>query len=95
VSLVSHEDRSLMSAIERLMNRKVEQRVVPGFEPGAHAPRAAEPQRPSRYQPQRPQHRGQQKTPQRTHAPHGERLSREQEAQLRQARVHLGVGRPR
>jgi ATP-dependent RNA helicase RhlE len=35
VTLVSHEDRPLMAAIERLMNRKVEQRVVPGFEPGS------------------------------------------------------------
>ena len=41
VSLVSHEDRPLLAAIERLMNRKVEQRVIPGFEPGAHAPRVS------------------------------------------------------
>jgi ATP-dependent RNA helicase RhlE len=34
VSLVSHEDRPLMAAIERLMNRKVEQRAIPGFEHG-------------------------------------------------------------
>ncbi len=38
VSLVSHEDRPLLAAIERLMNRKVEQRVIAGFEPGS-APR--------------------------------------------------------
>jgi ATP-dependent RNA helicase RhlE len=37
VSLVTHEDRSLMAAIERLMNRKVEERVVPGFEPGTRS----------------------------------------------------------
>ena len=30
VSLVSAEDRPLMAAIERLMNRKVEQRVIAG-----------------------------------------------------------------
>jgi len=35
VSLVSHEDRPLLAAIERLMNRKVEQRIVAGFEPGS------------------------------------------------------------
>jgi ATP-dependent RNA helicase RhlE len=34
VSLVSPEDRPLMAAIERLINRKVEQRVIAGFEPG-------------------------------------------------------------
>jgi len=40
VSLVSHDDRPLMAAIERLMNRKVEERVIAGFEPGnrGHAP---------------------------------------------------------
>ena len=32
VSLVSHEDRPLMNAIEKLMNRKVERRAVAGFE---------------------------------------------------------------
>ncbi len=99
VSLVSHEDRSLMAAIERLMNRKVEQRVVPGFEPGTHSPRPAEPQRSFRPQ-SRPQHRpqGQQKKfgPQRSHAPRGERLTREQEAQLREARMQISVsGRAR
>ncbi len=35
VSLVSHEERPLMAAIERLMNRKVDERVVPGFERGS------------------------------------------------------------
>ena len=57
VSLVSHEDRPLMAAIERLMNRKVEQRVVPGFEPGQYVPRQPEPQRQFRPQ-QRQQRRG-------------------------------------
>src|SRR5204862_677004 len=42
VSLVSHEDRPLLAAIEKLMNRKVDQRIVAGFEPGS-AP-AARPQ---------------------------------------------------
>ncbi len=54
VALVCHDDRPLMAAIERLMNRKVESRVVPGFEPGRHALPAA--QEPSRH-PSRPQHR--------------------------------------
>jgi len=38
VSLVSHEDRPLLSAIERLMQRKVELRVVPGFESSRATP---------------------------------------------------------
>jgi len=51
VSLVSHEDRPLLTAIERLMKRSVELRVIPGFEPGQHQPRPqAEPQRPYRQQ---------------------------------------------
>jgi ATP-dependent RNA helicase RhlE len=98
VSLVSHEDRSLMAAIERLMNRKVEQRVVPGFEPGAASPRAAEPQRSFRPQ-SRPQHRpqGQQQRHARpgnppARAPHAERLSREQESQLRESGARLAAG---
>jgi ATP-dependent RNA helicase RhlE len=53
VSLVSAEDRSLMAAIEKLMNRKVESRVIEGFAPG-HAPvRQHTQQRP---QPQRQRH---------------------------------------
>jgi ATP-dependent RNA helicase RhlE len=40
VSLVSHEERPLLSAIERLMQRTVELRVVPGFESTYGGPRA-------------------------------------------------------
>ncbi len=32
VSLVSQEERPLMNAIEKLMNRKVERRAVAGFD---------------------------------------------------------------
>src|SRR5207237_307518 len=54
VSLVSHEDRPLLAAIEKLMNRKVEQRIVAGFEPGsAGAPRPQQEQQ--RRGQQRPQ----------------------------------------
>ena len=97
VSLVSHEDRPLMAAIERLMNRKVESRVVPGFEPGTQQARPAEPQRPFRHQQRHPQHRaaqGQQKKPAKTgkprsHAPRGDSLTREQQAQLNEAYATL------
>ena len=61
VSLVSHEDRPLLAAIERLMNRKVEQRIVAGFEPGS-APLvrdSAESRRPqSQQHHRRPQQQG-------------------------------------
>jgi ATP-dependent RNA helicase RhlE len=51
VSLVSPEDRSLMAAIERLMNRKVEERVIEGFEPGTRGEeRQPEPRREHRQQ---------------------------------------------
>jgi len=35
VSLVSNEDRALLRDIEKLINRAIEQQVVPGFEPSA------------------------------------------------------------
>ncbi|HZM35358.1 MAG TPA: DEAD/DEAH box helicase [Burkholderiales bacterium] len=60
VSLVSHEDRSLMAAIEKLMNRKVESRIVDGFEPGtssARAPQAGQAQRRQAQEPRRGQGR--------------------------------------
>jgi ATP-dependent RNA helicase RhlE len=62
VSLVSHEDRPLMAAIERLMNRKVESRTVEGFHPGSAAPhreREAEPRRDAHRRQQQPRHNGQ------------------------------------
>jgi ATP-dependent RNA helicase RhlE len=52
VSLVSAEERSLMAAIERLINRKVESRPIEGFHPGSAAPRVAQ-QQPSRNNRQR------------------------------------------
>jgi ATP-dependent RNA helicase RhlE len=61
VALVCHDDRPLMAAIERLMNRKVESRVVAGFEPGSgggHNRPAPEAPR-HNQRPQRPQHRPQ------------------------------------
>jgi ATP-dependent RNA helicase RhlE len=68
VSLVSPEERPLMAAIERLINRKVESRVIAGFEPG-NAPQRREPQhRPERqHQARQPQRQGrpQQQPPQR------------------------------
>jgi ATP-dependent RNA helicase RhlE len=66
VSLVSPEDRPLMAAIERLINRKIEQRVIEGFEPGTRGevrqeqpPREQQPQRRPQQQQQR-HSRGQQ-----------------------------------
>jgi ATP-dependent RNA helicase RhlE len=38
VSLVSAEERPLLAGVERLLKRRIEQVVVPGFEPGAEAP---------------------------------------------------------
>jgi len=53
VSLVSPEDRPLMAAIERLINRKVEQRVIEGFEPGTRGEARQEQPRREQRQPQR------------------------------------------
>jgi len=61
VSLVSHDDRSLMTAIERLMTRQVESRMIPGFEPGANYKRS---------QPEPDEHRGRhQRRPQQQQRP--------------------------
>jgi ATP-dependent RNA helicase RhlE len=38
ISLVSAEDRPLLADIERLIKRKIEQRLIPGFEPGKPRP---------------------------------------------------------
>jgi ATP-dependent RNA helicase RhlE len=57
VSLVCHDDRPRMAAIEKLMNRKVESRAIAGFEQsgsGFHRPAQEQP----RHNP-RPQHRPQ------------------------------------
>jgi ATP-dependent RNA helicase RhlE len=65
VTLVSHEDRPLMAAIEKLMNRKVESRVIAGFEPGTASTRPAEKSEPRRQPQHQQQRRGQQRQPQR------------------------------
>ena len=59
VSLVSFDDRPLMSAIEKLMNRKVEQRVIAGFEPGNplhQQPRESDKRQAQQQRGRRPQH---------------------------------------
>jgi ATP-dependent RNA helicase RhlE len=70
VSLVCHDDRPLMAAIEKLMNRKVEQRVISGFEPGKNQQQREPTQNHSRHQP-RPHHqrRAENKNPQRPQQP--------------------------
>jgi len=57
VSLVSHEDRPLMAAIERLMAREVEQRVIDGFEPGQRGSRPAPQPQQQRQKQRRPEKR--------------------------------------
>jgi ATP-dependent RNA helicase RhlE len=54
VSLVSAEDRPLLRDIERLIGRKIEERVIPGFEPGSrHEQPTQQQQRQPRQQQQR------------------------------------------
>jgi ATP-dependent RNA helicase RhlE len=58
VALVSGEDRPLFAAIERLIGRRIEQRVVAGFETGSSSQGPAQREPQQRRQPQRqPQQR--------------------------------------
>jgi len=50
VVLVSSEDRPLLAAIERLIGRRIEQRVVAGFEPGSRSHAPAQPHDPQRHE---------------------------------------------
>ncbi len=52
VTLVSSEDRPLLNAIERLINKKIEVRPVEGFEAGRHVEPAAQQEHRARPQPQ-------------------------------------------
>ena len=64
ISLVCAEDRPLFAAIERLINRKIESRIVPGFEHGVQGPRSAdEPTRPPRQEKLEQRPRGSQQKP--------------------------------
>ena len=92
ISLVSHEDRPLLAAIERLTSRRIEQRVVAGFEPSTTTTQApAQRQHPQRHE------RGRQGNGQsRPHNGNGSNGNRRQ--QERQGRRHgqpaSGQGQP-
>ena len=60
VSLVCGEDKSLLRDIERLIGRKIEQKAVPGFEPGSAYERA-QPQPQQQQQRRNPQQQNQQR----------------------------------
>jgi ATP-dependent RNA helicase RhlE len=105
VSLVSAEDRPLMAAIEKLMNRKVESRVVEGFDGGQQPQREQQPQRqqqhrqPQQQRQQQPQRHGRQKQrqPQRNR-PNGHPRpefarpeSSAREDQIREARARMAA----
>ena len=106
VSLVSNEERPLLAAIEKLMNRKVEQKVVQGFEPGT-APRH-QGQEPKRHAPQRrqEQHRNRGQSPNSSERHRGQRrdrpaygaaaamhapIAKEREAQIQEARARMAA----
>jgi ATP-dependent RNA helicase RhlE len=50
VVLVSNEDRPLLAAVERLIGKRIEQRVVAGFEPGAASHASSQRHEPQRHQ---------------------------------------------
>jgi ATP-dependent RNA helicase RhlE len=75
VSLVSAEDRPLMAAIERLMNRKVESRPVEGFHAGSAPTRRDDEPQPRRGQ-QQPRRQGRNNNQQQQPRHNGQRHSR-------------------
>ena len=104
VSLVSHEDRPLLAAIERLMNRTVEQKVIAGFEPGRAGSRPAPQPRGQQQQRRAPQRHTEQRRGQRPVIRSQPRfpgrhdgarlpaaLSAEQDAQLQEARARIAA----
>jgi len=50
VVLVSGEDRALLAAVERLIGRRIEQRIVAGFEPGTRSNAPAQQHEPQRHE---------------------------------------------
>ncbi|HKU46906.1 MAG TPA: DEAD/DEAH box helicase, partial [Burkholderiales bacterium] len=98
LSFVSHEERPLMAAIEKLMNRKVEERVIAGFERGS-APQHQPQQQQQPRQQQRHQQPRRQQQPQQRHRgqPHQQRRPQQQPQyqtdayadQIREARARL------
>jgi ATP-dependent RNA helicase RhlE len=83
VSLISHEDRPLLAAVERLMNRKVEQKVIAGFEPGSASSQPAEEKRQHAQGRPRQQPR-QQQQPRRNQQPRHAQQSRPPQQQRHQ-----------
>ena len=104
VSLVSHEDRPLLAAIERLMNRTVEQKIIAGFEPGRTGSRPAPQPRGQQQQRRAPQRHTEQRRGQRPGMRSQPRfpgrhdgarlpaaLTAEQDAQLAEARARMAA----
>ena len=93
VSLVCHEDRSLMTAIERLMTRQVESRVIAGFEPSRHgSPQARDPEEHRRgHHQRRPE---QQKRPSHHHQRRADNKNPSRPAQQPQRPHHAPAPQP-
>ena len=98
VSFVSAEERPLMAAIEKLMNRKVEQKTIAGFEPGTRSsqPRQQPRQQPRPQQARQQRHRhSQRQQPRRDdHRRLPAAIAAEHEAQLREARSRAALDEP-
>ena len=100
VSLVCHEDRPLMAAIERLMGREVTSRVIEGFEPGHRGSRPApqpqqhqrrsQPQQQRRSQPQQQRRsQPQQHRSEKRHFPQPQQAHRPHRGQYSQQHARL------
>ena len=86
VSLVTPEDRPLMSAIERLMSKQVDVREIEGFEPGIRGQGANSPRPPRDHQPRQRQQRPQRRPEERRGQPNRHPQPQHERPQQRRGR---------
>jgi ATP-dependent RNA helicase RhlE len=98
VSLVTNEERSLMAAIEKLMNRKVEERAIEGFEPGnrGQSPNSPRPQQqqPRQRQGKQPRHGQPRHGENRSQSPNSQRSNGQRQGQRRGGRPSYAPALP-
>jgi ATP-dependent RNA helicase RhlE len=93
VSLVSAEDRPLLRDIERLIGRKIEEKVVPGFAPGTKHHDAQPQRQPQAKQPQAKQPQAKQQQARQRQQPPGRGERRRPQSPMRHGAQRQGQRR--